>query len=166
MLFIHTWEKVLSGEKTQTRRVVKPLHCAWANSYDEHDDPIEITHVANVIDDPGSYKTVELYRIGKTYAVCPGRGKTQVARIRITDIRREDVRNISDSDALAEGFKSYREFLALWVRMHDKNWWMPKMNNDANLAYSYHKHMMGFLYLTERPAEHYQAWALTFELVK
>ncbi len=149
MLFVHTLDKVLSGEKRQTRRLVKPGQGLYAGAMDM------------VLDAKGRH----LYYVGQTLAIQPGRGKAAVARLRITDIRREDVRDISDEDAIAEGFKSYREFLALWVRMHDPRWWMPKKNNDANLAYSYHRHMMGFTFLKERPADRYQAWALTFCLV-
>lgn len=43
------------------------------------------------------------WRIGNTYAVCPGRGKRQVARIRLTGIRCEAVGSISNEDAMAEG---------------------------------------------------------------
>jgi NAD-dependent dihydropyrimidine dehydrogenase PreA subunit len=43
------------------------------------------------------------YRIGKDYAVCPGRGVKQVARILLTSIRCERVGDISDEDAVAEG---------------------------------------------------------------
>lgn len=43
------------------------------------------------------------YRLGRTYAVQPGRGKKAVGRIRITKIRRERLQEISDEDCKAEG---------------------------------------------------------------
>lgn len=92
MIFSHTWEKVLSGEKTQTRRLKKP----------------------------GQKRSV--YKVGQTYAVQPGRGKKAVARIRITDIWEEDVRRISEKDVLAEGFLERRDFLGVWCKMHDTKW--------------------------------------------
>lgn len=151
MIFQHTIDKVLSGEKTQTRRRVKPNHVCWADSYDEN-GATEITDVRVVIDEsrPGR----KIYEVGKTYAVQPARGKPAVARIRITDIRREDVRNISDEDALAEGFGDRESFLELWVEMHDPS---------ALLSYQ-------ALYrdgaISAQPAERYDAWVLTFEFVK
>lgn len=120
MIFFHTADKVLSGEKTQTRRL------------------------------KGNYA------VGKTYSVQPGRGKKAVARIRITLIRREDVRWICYNDVLAEGFESSREFLALWVKLHDRTFREdPQLSDPAFL--------MGLL---DRPEELYLAWVLHFELVK
>jgi hypothetical protein len=40
------------------------------------------------------------------------------ARIRITGLRREDVRTISDDDVKAEGFGSRDEFMQTWEMMH------------------------------------------------
>jgi hypothetical protein len=50
------------------------------------------------------------WRVGQTYAVCPGRGKKGVARILITGIRAESASLISDADAIAEGFDSREAF--------------------------------------------------------
>lgn len=44
------------------------------------------------------------YKVGHTYAVQPGRGKRQVARIEILEVRRESWGAISEPDAIAEGF--------------------------------------------------------------
>ena len=69
---------ILAGKKTQTRR---PLF------YDIHGKVIPCR-----------------YKVGKTYAVQPGRGKHQVARIEILEVRRESWGAISEPDAIAEGF--------------------------------------------------------------
>mgnify|MGYP001191782727 CR=1 FL=1 len=102
MIFAHTIDKVLCGHKSQTRRLVKPNE--------------------NLIVQNGIYRVVTdtrtVYQVGKTYAVQPGRGKKSVARILITNIRRERVDFINHLDALAEGFTSREEFLATWKVIH------------------------------------------------
>src|SRR5689334_12977544 len=113
MLFIHTVDKVLNGSKVQTRRIQKP------------------TQVLRQIESPfGGYLPLSVvekhnglvrpvYVVGKTYAVQPGRGKAAVARIEIIDIKSEDVRQISEADAKAEGFANKLLFLVTWCKMHD-----------------------------------------------
>ena len=141
MIFQHTWEKVLNGEKTQTRRIVKP---------GDEFFPEELGDVASVMHrDYSAYRLV--YEVGKIYAVQPGRGKPAVARIQITDIRREDVRNISNDDVRAEGYRHVRDFLHVWASMHD--------STLERGTWGEHK-------LMERPAKRYQAWVLTFETVR
>jgi hypothetical protein len=187
-------EKILPGDKTQTRRLVKPGQ-GWASDAD--DKPIE----SLVIDHNGRTK----WRVGNSQAVCPGRGKPTVwwrnlngniqqahlitvqgsvltpefngmswydcakrsanewqdwllsydfklLRIRITAIRREDVRAISEADALAEGFHDVDAFLELWCEMHD-----PAALPEYTAMYR-----RGWL--DTRPADRYAAWALSFEV--
>ena len=107
MIFQHTIEAVLSGKKTQTRRVVKAGQEAtlW-------DSAIVLVTMGN-----GSAK----YALGGEYAVQPGRGKKSVARIVVTAIRQEHVQDITEEDALAEGcddlnyYESARdEYMVLW----------------------------------------------------
>lgn len=150
MIFQHTIDKVLSGEKTQTRRIVKP---------GEEFYPADMGDAAAVMHKGFSaYRLV--YEVGRTYAIQPGRGKPAVARMRITDIRREDVREISWEDADAEGFVSATHFLLLWTKMHDpEHYKRYPTTGQQSLAIE-----QGIL--CQRPAERYQAWALTFEVVK
>lgn len=199
MQFEHTWEKVLSGEKTQTRRLALP-EPDGTGLFD-----CEILRYPN-----GKLSVCRLkkgetewkvrYQVGQTHAVVPKRGKSAIwidskgnsvepvqyrgeytapdhewqvmridkkeyykekgfypARIRITAIRREDVRQISDDDAKAEGFESKEDFWYTWVEMHDK-YFLPKFRyaNDAGSLLEY-----GFF---QRPAKRYDAWVLEFEL--
>lgn len=58
------------------------------------------------------------WAVGKTYAVQPGRNLPQVARIRVTGIRRQKVTDIIAADAVAEGYDTREQFLAAWVRIH------------------------------------------------
>lgn len=138
MIFQHTWEKVLSGQKTQTRRIVKPEHMiTFAVALEvigrNHGQMLQSAPQiprsalpksmwAVVLPNPiPPWKPKSIYEINKTYAVQPGRGKKAVGRIRITDIRREDVRRISEADVLAEGFNNRHEFMAIWDAMHGGN---------------------------------------------
>lgn len=141
MQFSHTFQAVLDGRKTQTRRIVKPT-----DIYVKHVVTGEIVAVLR--------NGRQTYTVGKTYSVQPGRGKKSIGRIRITGIRQEDVREISDADVVAEGFRvsespsvNRGEFLRTWCAMHD-----PGTPSCA-------RHV-----LKTRPAERYQAWVLEFEL--
>lgn len=102
------------------------------------------------------------WQVGRTYAVQPARAKNAIARIRITDIRREDVRLISEADAQAEGFKTATEFFLTWCKMHDKRLLLPIIPNYDTGSIVWHGARNE---LMSRPAKHYAAWVLTFELV-
>ena len=174
MIFQHTWQKVLDGSKTQTRRIIKPDQCLSSSSLYE-------PYLA-VVQRLQGYNWKDVYRVGVDYAVQPGRGKPAVARIRITDIRREDVRTISAPDIRAEGFldeniaEAHLNFLAVWAGMHDKplgfyrdekrwQWdgtWGYKGEGKDQLADT----VTAFEAFRERPPERYTAWALTFCLVQ
>lgn len=178
MIFQHTFDKVMAREKTQTRRIKKPGEFYW---YDFA--TLEGGHhgvFADLNNDHNEARSV--YQCKKTYAIQPGRGKLAVGRIRITNIRREDVRNISHEDALAEGFPSRLDFLAVWIGFYDKGIWLNRVDipqrdmqagdwylhctergkkwyqDSASEAFIWEK-------IWKRPAERYQAWVLEFELV-
>jgi hypothetical protein len=109
MLFQYTWEKVLRGEKTQTRRIVKPgehfnemgATTIVTGSFFRQMTFADDYHYA-VITPAGRIK----WEVGKTYAVQPGRGQPAVGRIRITAIRKERIGDITEEDAIAEGFSA------------------------------------------------------------
>jgi hypothetical protein len=107
MIFQHTFELVLSGHKTQTRRLIKANEVAVRGS----DNRIE-TILHN-----GRSKWV----VGQIYAVQPGRAKKQVGQIRVTGLTSEVVGQISASDAIAEGFENRQAFFEVWKRMHGEN---------------------------------------------
>jgi hypothetical protein len=107
MIFQHTLEEVLSGRKTKTSRLINPHDTAVIGS----DGKIEA--VLN--------KGRDKYRVGKTYAVQPARGKPAVARIRLLGIERKTVSETSKSDAKQEGFASREEFFAEWGSIHGEN---------------------------------------------
>jgi len=134
-------EDILARKKTQTRRLVKPGD-AWEQTGHRFDAVIRNGRT--------------LWRVGQTYAVCPGRGKPQVARFRLLRIRREDVRDISQGDAIAEGFENELGFWETWCGFYDPKGW-------EILAKPFLGHWSVFKH---RPDELYRAWALTFELVE
>lgn len=98
-------QKSKNGSKTQTRRLVKSGERLFI--------------------DPDGRKAVLTERgvkwqIGKTYAIQPGRTKTAIGRFTLLDIRRERVREISEQDAIAEGFGSIAEFFEVFESINGK----------------------------------------------
>lgn len=75
----------LDGRKTETGRVRWPEH---GTTTVERDGKAVILAVWE--DSRRSYSNMirrTIYRVGKTYSVCPGRGKKSIGRIRILEIR-------------------------------------------------------------------------------
>jgi hypothetical protein len=81
-------EKVLSGEKTETRRPVK-------------EGETECRYVA-----------------GRDYAVQTGRRRRSIGRIAVTDTRKEKLGEITHEAAVREGFGGVGQFLAYWQRLY------------------------------------------------
>ncbi len=168
-------DKIISGAKTQTRRLAKPGETV----------SVWDSQIVGVYTATGRVR----FALGKTYAVCPGRGKPTVfvarlrttegveshlvtddspplyqhmadpLRIRITAICREDVRSITQADAQAEGFEDRGEFWHVWTEMHDSRFYPTfRYASDTDQLREY-----GFY---DRAPRHYDAWALTFEVVR
>jgi hypothetical protein len=157
MIFQHTLAKVLDRTKTQTRRRVKPREYKRTDP-DLPGNPIVQVAVADKNGGWVGTGSPVRFNVGSDYAVQPGRGQKSVARIRITQIRREDVRNISDEDAEAEGFDTKEDFWHTWIEMHDPRYletYQYAVDTQQLDEYGFYK----------RPTERYDAWALTFELV-
>lgn len=90
MQFNKTIQQVLSGLKTQTRRLVQPGDRAI---FDHDLTTIWVVHRNGRL----------LYQVGKVYAAQAGRGQPAAGRIRLKSIRKQRVNEISEGDALAEG---------------------------------------------------------------
>lgn len=97
-------EKILRGEKTQTRR-----RRHGENPTGQRD---------GWVDEPCRYKA------GRTYAVQPGRGKKAVARILIRSVTAQAMCDMSDDDVRAEGFRTRDEFVSKWLSMYGKGSWL------------------------------------------
>ncbi|MBL8161188.1 MAG: hypothetical protein JNJ61_04325 [Anaerolineae bacterium] len=151
-------ELILSGDKTQTRRVCKPGE-QIVDDATSPDVPVAI------LDARGRVK----WRVGQTYALQPGRGKAGIGtRIRVKRLSLDyDVRQISGADARAEGFYTERAFLYVWTSMHDPavpDYTRISLNALSQWELSYSVDNM--TYLASRPAERYRAWVIQFEVVR
>jgi len=100
-------EAIKAERKTQTRRPVK--------FGDFHRGPL--AGCLTVWDGTERLR----WRAQGRYSVCPGRGKPRVGLIQLTGIRKEAVAEISEGDALAEGFESREAFLAAWKNLYPKS---------------------------------------------
>jgi hypothetical protein len=83
-------DKVMAGEKTVTRRLVS--------------------------ENPRSpwYVGACSLKVDHTYAVCPGRGKHAIGRVRVTRVRREPLGILGLGEACAEGFSTMFAFREAW----------------------------------------------------
>jgi len=86
--------KVMAGEKVVTRRLVS--------------------------DNPASpwFSMRCTLRPGRDYAVCPGRGKAQIGRVRVLAVRREWLGRLSDAEASREGFPDAQAFEAAFAAIN------------------------------------------------
>jgi hypothetical protein len=107
MIFQYTWQKVLSGVKTQTRRPAKSSEELWTTEYYDK-MPEKVLRQG---------KRVK-WRTGQRYAVQPGRGQKGLGWIELLDIRFQHLGNISEEEARAEGFASLEEFIRAWLEIH------------------------------------------------
>jgi hypothetical protein len=102
-------DKVINDEKWVTRRLKKPgeQYVGFRPGGKSH----------CVITAKGTVK----YRVGDNAAICPGRGKAHKGRKQIISIREEpSVADISQEEAVAEGFTNRDDFLARWDAINGK----------------------------------------------
>lgn len=87
-------EKVMAGEKTVTRRLVS--------------------------DNPNSPWWVDgcSLKVGRTYAVCPGRGKNAIGRALVTAVEKLPLGYLTDEEARAEGFADEFAFRDVFHRIN------------------------------------------------
>jgi hypothetical protein len=88
--------KVLAGQKTVTRRLVS--------------------------DNPRSpwWKGGCSLKVNRTYAVCPGRGKPAIGRVRIVSVRKERLGWLGADEELREGFTTCHAFREAWKKINGR----------------------------------------------
>jgi hypothetical protein len=160
---------ILDGRKTMTRRLVKtgdvelvrpelPGDRVFFHSntmYVKY--PATETREITAVETNGRLK----WRVGQTYAVQPGRTKSGVGRIRITDIRQERLQEISEEDAIAEGCKA----TYFSVSGNITPWNQP---DKPILARDRYARLWDSINTRKgiRWEDNQNVWVLTFELVK
>jgi len=152
MIFKGTWEKVLDGTKTQTRRPVKTKKNQKEQSMmylSETGEIIKVMHLIKIANE--QYKERLLYEVGRTYAVQPGRGKKSLGKIKTMEIRIEKVQAISCIDMIAEGLKTNLRHIDATMHLLDQ--WRDLWNSlYEGTPYSWGKNP--------------DVWVLEFELVE
>lgn len=85
---------VMAGQKTVTRRLVS--------------------------DNPRSpwYRERCGFRIGQRFAVCPGRGKTNIGHAIVNDVERQLLGRLDDDEARREGFDSANAFETAFIAIN------------------------------------------------
>lgn len=57
-------------------------------------------------------------KVGRDYAVCPGRGKHAIGRVRVLGVERRHLGQIDTADARREGFANRGEFRRAWEQIN------------------------------------------------
>lgn len=145
MIFQKTLDQVLSGGKVQTSRLWKDDYTFPSDEYDREWPNVVLSMKAWEMG-----KIRRLYQVGQVLSVQPNRGQKGIAKIRVTELARRDVRNFTDEDIRREGFETRLGFYKVWYGMHfpsfvklleddfvTEDWWLDsikaqaKTHNDA-----------------------------------
>jgi uncharacterized protein YhfF len=107
MIFQYTWQKVLAGRKTQTRRLAGDSDRLWTVDID-----------AGLSEKALKRGNRTKWQTGRSYSVQPGRGQKAIGRIRLLDIRYQHLGNVTEEEARAEGYANLEGFVQAWTEIH------------------------------------------------
>lgn len=111
---------ILKKKKTQTRRPSKDNESIdYIMVQKRHGNVVQKRLATQHHNKKGDLVLKTKYRIGKTYALQPGRGKPSIGRrILIKDIFKQKLLEISPSQAEKEGFESIDGFLRYFYKIN------------------------------------------------
>ena len=102
-------KEIETGQKNQARRICKP-----------HEDFLEgFAMPGKYVKHNGRLK----WAVGRIYSIVPKRGLRGVGRIRLTDIRLENLQQITEDDARAEGVADVAAYRVLWESINGIGSW-------------------------------------------
>lgn len=170
--YTHKWifevSPATGQPKTQTRRLEKSGQKLVQHvGEDGFDLPVVISSAGK-----------RLHYGGQIVAAQPGRNMKGDGRIRIIEIQKQDVRNITNNDARAEGFYHALDFMITWCGMHDIAIGFPGHypTQTSLISREFFKSVGSGPYaswvdwtdecLMKRPNSHYQAFAYHFKAIE
>lgn len=179
MIFQYTWRNVLNGEKTRTSRLrnngdmlVNPTSPRYPGRTLVESPlgkvrwEVDKTYAVQPARGAATIWWAGLFTMQGEQRIplndenaCPlYTAIAQPLRIKVTGLRREDVRQISIQDVKREGMLNLYEFIFTWVQMHDK----AVLKTNEFLLDKYGEAPSD--YLMNRPSDRYDAWVIDFEL--
>lgn len=158
MLFMHTWQQVIDGSKTATRRLWVDSDYTWVCGLLSGD-----IYAPSIYSEIVKQNHKPRYQVGQVIPVMPARGVKNIKKVadfKIATLWRHDVRKITASDARKEGFERPDLFLQTWCKMHD-----PDVLEQWRTGLTWTQATIGaFLAaLNERPRERYMATVIEWE---
>jgi hypothetical protein len=173
-------EAIKAGKKTQTRRLAES-NDRLVKEYFQ--DRAGHWHKAlTVVRGHRDSARRVLYRVGQTYAAQPGRGKSAIARIRLTAIRQEALQLITAAGVRAEGLRYGDGPNGTWMGWNDwysgghqgfavSSWMTKDWRRSGDLVPKGARSVFAALWDTlhkRRPArwtDNPMVWVLTFKRV-
>jgi len=110
---------ILEGRKTQTRRILKFKELKHYNKY-HRCDTLWVRETFGKYSGRWVYRAIDnVYDIKWKPSIFMPRAASRIS-LKITDVKTEQLQEITEADARAEGFKSIADFKNLWDKLNEK----------------------------------------------
>lgn len=158
--FQHTLKQLLSGEKYETSRLVKPGDYNWMCG----EMPAPWTERGTVMQYSAVHFASHTARFvrDREYTIQPGRAQKSVGKYVIESIWRQDVRTLLLGQVDAEGFRAdWLGFWRVWCTMYDREglkFFTDRFNRPLTAP-------LVKKYLELRPNELYTAWRMRIRVL-